>query len=212
MSGAIAFLVRHRTVDLVGMSALHALRTDMGFGEEIIGLRRDDFFAIEGRDAEASRAWTDACLAQAHWYNPNKHRFACYAATAGAIATATKSSDWPREWLGELFESDRPDLLDGQHSGLRDWIRTPEVPVEATSMALAAWDREVGVRALPHGRWPNADVQLLRGHLWTLHVLVDDEARARSLAESVAVTTSRSQGLLIHPHVEGWAAVGSARA
>lgn len=40
------------------------------------------------------------------------------------------------------------------------------------------------------------------GTLWTLHLRVEDEARARSIAESIALTTSRSQGLLMNPHYQ----------
>ncbi|MCD6351752.1 MAG: hypothetical protein J7M26_06505 [Armatimonadetes bacterium] len=43
---------------------------------------------------------------------------------------------------------------------------------------------------------------LQTGTLWTLHLRVREEAAARALAEEIAVTKSRSQGLLANPHYQ----------
>ena len=37
------------------------------------------------------------------------------------------------------------------------------------------------------------------------------ETAARERAEEILVTRSRTEGLLVHPHMEGWTAVGAAR-
>jgi phosphoribosylformylglycinamidine (FGAM) synthase PurS component len=43
---------------------------------------------------------------------------------------------------------------------------------------------------------------LKTGTLWTLHLRVDSEAAARQIAEDIAVTQSRSRGLLVNPHYQ----------
>ncbi|MGD9518498.1 MAG: hypothetical protein AB7W28_03195 [Armatimonadota bacterium] len=43
---------------------------------------------------------------------------------------------------------------------------------------------------------------LTTGTLWTLHLRVEDEAQARSIADEIAVTRSRSRGILMNPHYQ----------
>jgi hypothetical protein len=52
---------------------------------------------------------------------------------------------------------------------------------------------------------------MLRGILWTIALRADDAVSAQARAEEILVTRTRTQGLLVHPHMEGWTAVGAAR-
>jgi hypothetical protein len=207
---ALAFLVHHRSVDLVGVTAMHALQSEMNYAKIVVALRRDDAYILEGSGVEADQSWIDACLAQAHWINPNKHRHAFYAANAGAIAAAETGAAWPRPWLGKMLSTDRPDLVGGSHSALASWLsaEAPEHDGEF-SVTLASWDHESGIAALPHGNWPSGEARLLRAQLWTTVLRAEDLEQAETLVRGLALSESREKGLLIHPHMEGWATVGA---
>ena len=86
-------------------------------------------------------------------------------------------------------------------------------PVEAGAFAVSfiAYDLEDGVSPLPHGHWPKNDQEMLHGILWTLVLRAKDADAARERAEEILVTRSRTEGMLVHPHMEGWTAVGAAR-
>jgi hypothetical protein len=207
---ALAFLVHHRSVDLVGVTALHALRSDMGFDQVVISLRRDDAYILEGKGVHADRDWADSCLAQAHWFNPNKHRHAAYEAAPGALAAAQSGAAWPRPWLGKLLASDRPDLAEGEQEGLKGWLAAETLEHDDEHrVTLAAWDRENGLAALPHGSWPSREARMLKAQLWTAVLRAEDLDHACALVQRFALSESRQDGLLIHPHMEGWATVGA---
>jgi hypothetical protein len=78
-------------------------------------------------------------------------------------------------------------------------------------VSFIAYDLEDGVSRLPHGHWPAPEHEMLQGILWTIVLRADDAVAARERAEEILVTRTRTQGLLVHPHMEGWTAVGAAR-
>lgn len=202
---ALVFFVRHRSVDLVGMTAASALRERMGMGDRLLVLRRDDVFALEAAELGSAEPWLRGFTATTHWFNPNKHRFALYVARAGAIAAATSGSAWPSPWIESLLHSDRPDLSSGPQHGLSSWQAIDPVP-RSHVHAIVSWDREMGLGGLPAaGQWPVVrDVRVLRAQLWSAQVRADSVAAARELVEEFTVTRSRQHGLLVHPHIEGW--------
>jgi hypothetical protein len=214
---ALAFLVRGRSVDLVAMTALHALRDTLGLGDEVISLARDEMVVIEGVDLRSASEWTAGFTHQQHWFNPNKHRFAAFEVSEGALARArSEASAWPHPWVRALIETDRPDLVALQQAGrladpLAAWLGAPAGPGHF-AVPLAVWDRESAVDALPAGSWPDPACSRLRAVLWTLTLKADSATSAAARAEQLAVTRARRQGLLLNPHMEGFAAVGPARA
>lgn len=210
---ALAFLVRGRGVDLVAMTAARALRESMGLGDRLGALLRDDLFVLEDVDPSASVAWSRACTAHANWFNPNKHRFAMTTAEAGALAAADAKGDWPRPWLLAIAQTDRPDLSATARADadpLSTWLATPSRSGDHV-VSLAVWDREQASHRLPAGRWPAADARILPCVLWTLVLRAEDSAAAEALALEVAITRGRRHGMLVHPHMEGWAQVAPAR-
>jgi hypothetical protein len=190
-------------VDLVAMTAAHAIRENLGLGESLLDLRRDDVFVIEGDDLKEPGAWAGPCTERAHWFNPNKHRHALFEASPGAIDAVRGGGSFPRPWLGSLVATDRHDLTVGEGCGLADWLALPGRN-GGFAVVLASWDREQALANLPSGRWPDTHARLLRLQMWSLALVAESAEAAREDAEAVAVTRSRAQGLLIHPHVEGW--------
>lgn len=203
----LAFLVRGRSVDLVAMTAFNTLRDTLGLGDEIVGLLRDDLFAIEGVDAGAD--WVAACQAQQHWFNPNKHRYAAFRAADGAVASIRTDGAWPEPWLEALISTDRPDLegTGGGEHPRRAWIGVRAYE-GAFAVPVVSWDREDGVGPLPGGHWPDATATRIRGVLWTLILRAEDADSAAARAAELVATRARRQGLLVHPHMQGWTAWG----
>ena len=211
----LSFLVRGRSVDLVAMTAGRALRTTLGLGEEVVDLFRDQLVCVADVDKSAAGAWTSAVLAHQHWFNPNKHRFASYLSSGGAVAAVAGSGTWPSPWLSELIDTDRPDLIASRDAGvpgdlLTGWMAPPPAP-GAFAVSFIAYDLEDGVSRIPTGHWPGTKQDVLLGLLWTLILRAPDGETARGRAEEILVTRARTEGMLVHPHMEGWTAVGAAR-
>lgn len=159
---ALVFAVQHRSVDLVAMSALRALRDELGLGDALSDLRRDELTVLEGASPADADKWVDACTHTQHWFNPNKHRFAMFAAHPGATAAAAGEAAWPEPWLGELLASDRPDLLARLQGGdapsgegaLRAWLALADPAAGATGpspVSFAVWQHEGAAGSAPPG-------------------------------------------------------------
>lgn len=211
----LSFLVRGRSVDLVAMTARHAIQTTLGLGDEVLDLYRDQLVCVSDVDESHAAAWTEAISAQQNWFNPNKHRYASYLSNDGALVAAAGRGDWPSPWLASLVDTDRPDLVaarDADRLGdlLAGWM-APPVEAGAFAVSFIAYDLEDGVSRLPHGHWPAPEHEMLKGILWTIVLRAGDATAAQERAEEILVTRTRTQGLLVHPHMEGWTAVGAAR-
>ena len=203
---SFAFLIRHRTVDLVAGSAALALRDSLGMGERLHALLRHDCLALEGMEGGSPGEWARACAQRADWFNPNTHRHAFYEVAPGALAAAA-GGEWPHPWLASMVESDLAELADCGRSGdLECWLGLLPKP-GVYRVSLAAWDARDGVSPLPRGEWPGGGGSVLRFQLWTLALEAADADAAHELALELALTRRRGQGLLIHPHVERWAEV-----
>lgn len=215
-----AFLVCHRTVDLVAATAEATLRDALGLGDRLVALRRDDAVALEDCQGE-SEAWARACADHAAWFNPNTHRHAFFAAREGAVGVVgelalsgreapPRGVEWPLPWLGRLLHTDRADLLHSSLAGPPDstdllaWQGLPSA-AGAFSVTLAAFDAEDPVHDLQGRAWPVPGARVLLLQLWTLALLAGSAEEAEEMALEVALTRRRKQGLLIHPQVQGWA-------
>lgn len=203
---ALVFLVRGRGVDLVAMTARHALRETMGLGGEVVDLQRDDLVIVEGVREETG--WLEAFTARQHWFNPNKHRYALARAKEGAFAAA-RGGSWPQRWLERVVATDRPDLDPAVDDVFSAWLGLP-AHAGCHAVPLAVYDRAEPIAPLA-GRWPQSGGHFLRATLWTLVLrLPEAEAAARRAAE-IAITRRRGEGLLVNPHMEGWAMVARPR-
>jgi hypothetical protein len=207
----LVLLVRQRGVDLVVMSAAAALRGPCGLGERLLRLLRDDGYLVEVPGVPDGPAWERACTARADWFNPNKHRYALYAAAPGGIAAVREADRWPWPWLLRRLGTDRPDLAGmGGCDELDAWLALAG-DRQAYAVSLAAWQRDPPVEALPRGHWPAAAQGLVRLQLWTLVLRSQSADEAEQLAMNAAITRTQTQGLLIHPHMQGWARLGPPR-
>ncbi len=225
---AYVFALCHRTVDLVAATAGATLQNALGLGERLIALRRDDLYALEGAEG-AAEEWAAACAEHAAWFNPNTHRHAFFRAQAGAVdaarrfaAGASPAPDggltWPSPWIGALlhtdradlsgrrvpWESDRPLAAGRASSDLEAWLALPPEG-GAYAVSLAAFDADDPVHPLRGSAWPAPGAEVLPLQLWTLALRANGPKDALQTALEVALTRHRCHGLLIHPHVQGWA-------
>ncbi|RKZ13498.1 hypothetical protein DRQ53_03025 [bacterium] len=211
----LSFLVRGRSVDLVAMTARRALQTTLGLGDEVLDLMRDQLVCIAGVEDASAAEWSAAIASHQHWFNPNKHRFASFVSADGAFAAIKGNGDWPSPWLREIVDTDRPDLVAARESGkledlLAGWMAPPS-EAGAFAVSFIAYDLEDGVSRLPVGHWPGSGYEFLQAVLWTIVLRAEDAAAARARAEELLVTRTRTSGMLVHPHMEGYTAVGAAR-
>jgi hypothetical protein len=211
----LSFLVRGRSMDLVAMTARTALRSTLGLGDEIVELGRDDVVVVHDIEDAAGGDWTSAVGSHQHWFNPNKHRFAAFLSDGAAFEAIEGRGEWPSPWLSSLVDTDRPDLVAARDAGgipdlLSAWMAPPAVS-GAFAVGFVAYDLEDGVSRLPLGHWPDPGLKIATGVLWTLTLRAPDADRARARAEEILVTRTRTQGMLVHPHMEGWRAVGTPR-
>jgi hypothetical protein len=87
-------------------------------------------------------------------------------------------------------------------------LALPQHPGTA-ARSLVAWQRDEAVLPLPRGRWPAPAQGVVRLQLWTLMLRADADGEAERLAEEAAIARTREQGLLVHPHMQGWAWLGA---
>lgn len=87
----------------------------------------------------------------------------------------------------------------------------PPAAAGAFAVSFMAYDLEDGVSRLPSGHWPGTGHDLLQAVLWTLVLRADSAEAASARAEEILVTRSRTEGMLVNPHMEGYTAVGAAR-
>jgi hypothetical protein len=179
----------------------------LGLKNALVDLRRDDAFVLEGEAVGNASTWEAACTQTAHWFNPNKHRYGLYDAQPGVVAAVRDGAPFPTPWLTRLAGSDRPDLDRGARALWPAWQSVP-CRDDARATTLASWDLEDAVTGLPPGAWP-ATGTLARLQMWTLALRTATVEDAAALAERVAVTRSRTEGLLVHPHMEGWTVAAS---
>lgn len=187
MNGQHTLLTCHKGVDLHAATALKVMRVRLEGGEHLLGLARADYVTF-WEPAPADLA-VDRLLALGRYFNPNKHHYGYFwSATGGKpwFASTTGGESLPQAWPGEARDTDwgepTADLYDRLLGGMP-----------------AAGTTAVDICTFSLGE-PGP---LLSGVLWRLFLQVA-ESEASQLADQLAVTRRRRQGLLVNPHMQGW--------
>ena len=90
------------------------------------------------------------------------------------------------------FAEDRAEAVNGDGEWLVNVLVTSPDDSSGEGIASALTGR--------HGYGQVACVET--GVLWSMRIVADDEAAAREVAESITVTRSQSQGILMNPHFQ----------
>jgi hypothetical protein len=183
------FLTCHKGVDLQAATALRVMRDRLPGGRRLIELHRGDI-ATFWSDPEGATS-VSKLLQSGRTFNPNKHHYGHF----------------------ERFDAEAPWFE--REAQLRGAPLPADWPGRACGTDLAAADRDLFDRLLggPPGEGRAAvDVcafglgqhgPLVMGVVWRL-VLGGDATEAVVAAESLIVTRSYREGLLVNPHMQCW--------
>ena len=176
----IELLVRSKAVDLVASTARRTLQTDMGFASRLSLLQREDYWKIRvGCEAEAA---ADLARELAHktklFVNPNKH-------------TCRIRID------GQFIEG-------SEDEGAEPGVRTVHALISFRDDEAAVLTAETLRSTLGYGE---AVQSVTRGVWWSLGLVAPSDDAARRLAESIIVTKSVDEGLLVNPHSQEYSIV-----
>ncbi len=187
MSGQRTLLTCHKGVDLHAATALRVMRAQLDGGQHLVALARAEYVTW-WQDAVSELA-VSSLLKSGRYFNPNKHHYGHFSLQDSGQAwhqSPTRSGPLPASWPGMPLATDwgeaTADLYDRLLGG---------VP--------AAGCTAVDVCAFPLGE----KGPLLNGILWRLTLRAAAE-EALELADRLAVTRHRREGLLVNPHMQGW--------
>lgn len=168
----VELTVELKTPDVTAQTAASALRSRMGYESTLVSLSRADYFRLAIRADDPQQA----------------------VQVADTLAQNTTL------FLNPLKQ--RYQVQPGLHNSLvSDDAGTWTVHVLVTDDG-----NEVGktiLESLHRGSGVGAQVQsVVVGTLWALTLRSDSPEQARQMAEQMAVTRSRSEGLLLNPHYQ----------
>ena len=171
----IELLVSLKIPDVTALTAVSAIRRRLGFEDVVKELRRSDYYSLD-------------------------------LDVAGADAA--------RELATELAEKTNLFVNPNKHEYE---IRLPETRQDQPPQQDGLWRVEVLVTDIEGAEAPEIERALTerlgyggqvaavrQGILWTLLLAAASAVEARSTAESITVTKSRDQGLLVNPHFQAW--------
>jgi len=170
---SVELMVSLKIPDVTALTAANALRRRMGYAATLKQLRRADYYRLDLALADPEAALE----------------------LAKELAERTNLFDNPNKHVYEL----RVLAARGEQVGSEDGAYALNVLV--TDPADGSGE---GMLAALRGRLGYGDrVQgLLTGTLWTMVLAAESPERARQMAEDIAVTKARSQGLLMNPHFQ----------
>ncbi len=170
----IELLVKLKIPDVTALTAAAALRRRMGYGEVLKELTRADYYALHLQTDSQQSAL----------------------ALAEELAESTNLFVNPNKHTYELRgpgEKVKPTSEDGVWPV--EVLVTDAEGTEATEIQQALKER-LGYAEQVAG--------VEQGTLWIMKVAAADLATARQIAEEMAVTKARDEGLLVNPHFQAW--------
>lgn len=184
--------VRLKTIDLVAQTARMTLTDKMGFADDLCGMLRYSYWAMEAEGESASavcEAIDREIRMDSAFTNQNKHLYSLVVSGGDGAAAGDLSidRDFPRvKCGGRIFACD---LFVSEQGGGKD---------EGYSSRLNA-------------RLDGAKVTGMKsGEVWRILVRAEDAEEAARKVEEMAVTRTRKHGLLLNPHYQAFEFIGTA--
>ncbi|HCU34080.1 MAG TPA: hypothetical protein DGT21_01160 [Armatimonadetes bacterium] len=168
----VELTVQLKIPDVTALTASNALRRRLGYQDTLVELRRADYYRLD-LNVEHEQAALELATELAERTN----LFVNPNKHRYSVSAGSAHPSEPREdglWTVNVLVTD-PDS--GAGGGVLSALRG----------RLGYGDRVVDVVA---------------GNLWTLTLRADTREQAEQLAEKLAVTVSREQGLLLNPHFQ----------
>ncbi len=171
----IELLVNLKIPDVTALTAASAIRRRLGYEEALKELRRSDYYSLDLNVGKLDAARTLAQeLAEKTNLFVNPNKHSY------AICSPEEHNGGPASvdglWRVEVLVTDA------------EGAQAPEIE-QALTERLGYADQVAAVR---------------QGILWTMLLAADSADEARSIAESITVTTARDEGLLVNPHFQAW--------
>jgi len=214
----VTLLVALKGADLYASTAALALRDKMGYSEELIGLKRMDYFRLTlaseappERTIENLRRVLDR---QSTFYNRNKHLYVLEweAGEAGSGGAGEAREAFLGRWHTELAkhlqnkgsgESGGKDPADrfilGGSEGFLVQVLIEDDDTSTRDTIAAKVQTDLA------GLEGSGDVKAAcqhRGAVWWLALFAPDAAGAEDMARHITVTERRDSGLLMNPNYQ----------
>jgi len=174
----VEIFVAHKSWDLTALTAKHTLTHDMGYGEILHELLREDYWSIKISDRASKNIEKIAkeFISRVKLFvNPNKHNY--WLRVNGTFLIPPPSLDVPPDVY-------RVDIL------------------------TELYDDEVAHLALQSLRttWGYGDIirSVRRGVIWHLFLRASSPEDAKRIADEISLTHSINKGLLINPHAQSY--------
>lgn len=185
--------VRLKVIDLVAQTAWMTLTEKMGFADDLCGILRYSYWAMEAEGESAGsvcEAIDREIRMDSAFTNQNKH-FYSLAVTGGgdgaAVGDLSIDRDFPRvKNGGRIFACD---LFVSEQGGGKD----------------------EGYASRLNARLDGAKITGMKsGEVWRILVRAEDVEEAARKVEEMAVTRTRKHGLLLNPHYQAFEFIGTA--
>jgi hypothetical protein len=214
----VTLLVALKGADLYAATAALALHDKMGYEDELIGLKRMDYFRLtlesEAAPERAIENLRKVLGRQSTFYNRNKHLYVLEweAGEAGSGGAGEAREALLGRWQADLarhlqnkgsVESGGKDPANGFILGgskgflVQALIEDDDTSTRDTIAAKVQTDLA--------GLEGSADVKATcqhRGAVWWLALFAPDAAGAQDMARHITVTQRRDSGLLMNPHYQ----------
>lgn len=182
MTTVVELWVRLKVIDLVAETAWMTLTEKLDFGDSLRGLVRYDYWRMEAEGPSVDAVLDEidrAVRLDSAFTNQNKHLYRLRAGEAGRGDLAI-GRDYP--------------LRAGKRDGLHavDLLVREKRPDAEAAFAARLGDRLEGVSI----------ASMVAGQVWRIVVDAPSDDGAVALAERMAVTRSRREGLLLNPHYQ----------
>jgi len=201
-------------VDLIANTAFLTLRGKMGYGRNLLGLKRLESyaFAIESDDPESTVATLKRVLStQSTFYNRNKHNHILRCRWDGGEAS---DGYGPEECRRRLDAHARETVTAAARASSEDFdsqqgtsrVMLEGVPVYRTEVLVEGLDpspKTAMARKLEEELSTAPVVVTTLGTTWHLALRAETDEGARAVTEEIAVTKRRDSGLLLNPNYEG---------
>ncbi len=171
----VELLVSLKIPDVTALTAASSIRRRLGYDDVLKELRRSDYYSLDLNTTDPQAA---NGLAQ-------------------ELAEKTNLFVNPNKHSYEVRSPQQHTGGPNQQEGL--W--RVEVLVTDAEGAEADDIQQALTQRLGYGGRVSA---VRRGILWTLLLTAASADEARDIAESITVTRSRSEGLLVNPHFQAW--------
>ena len=193
----VELLVRLKVADLVAQTAWMTLTEKLDFSGRLRGLARYSYWAMDAEGGSAERIIDEidrTVRLDSSFTNQNKH---CYSlrAAGGPAGSGLERGDLRPE--RDFTAMDR-----GGGQG---------APVFACDLLIREKDgsREEGFLSRLNGRLDGVAVSAMKaGEVWRILCEAPDAESSKRLAEEMAVTRSRREGLLLNPHYQIYEFIG----